>query len=371
MTHWPDTRLTELLGIPLPIIQGPMLGADAALMAGAANAGALGSLACATLQPAQIEQEVARFRAASPGPLNLNFFCHVPTPIDLQSQSRWKDALGDYYREVGADLDAPVPVSSRAPFDEQSCLLVEKLRPEVVSFHFGLPAPHWVARVKATGAKVLSAATTVEEAVWLEQRGCDAIIAMGYEAGGHRGMFLRDDLTSQIGTFALVPQVVDAVCVPVIAAGGIADARGMAAAFALGAAGVQIGTAYLFCTEARIIAPHAQALRRESAANTALTNLFTGRPARGIVNRLMRDLGPVNPLAPAFPYAGGALVPLRAKTEAGGVGDFSNLWAGQAFPLSPGRCSEMSSFDLTLKFARDFLGLGRKAELPTAQKNGG
>lgn len=354
MKSWPDTRLSELLGTQLPIIQGPMLGAGAALMAGAANAGALGSLACATLQPAQIEQEVATFRAASAGPLNLNFFCHTHTPIDPQSQSRWKDVLADYYREVGADLDAPTPISSRAPFDEDSCLLVEKLRPEIVSFHFGLPAPHWVERVKSTGAKILSAATTVEEAIWLEQHGCDAIIAMGYEAGGHRGMFLRNDLTSQIGTFALVPQVVDAVSVPVIAAGGVADARGIAAAFALGAAGVQIGTAYLFCKEAGLTAPHYKALRSESAADTALTNLFTGRPARGIVNRLMREKGPLNPQAPAFPYAGGALIPLRVKTEAAGLGDFSNLWAGQAFPISPGRTTEMTSYELTRKFASDF-----------------
>lgn len=361
MKSWPDTRLTELLGVQLPIIQGPMLGAGATLMAGVAKAGALGSLACATLQPAQIEEEVALFRSESSGPLNLNFFCHVHTPINPQSQSRWKDTLADYYREMGADLEAPTPVSSRAPFDEASCLLVEKLKPEIVSFHFGLPAPHWVERVKSTGAKIISAATTVEEAIWLEQHGCDAVIAMGYEAGGHRGMFLRDDLSSQIGTFALVPQVVDAVSIPVIVAGGIADARGIAAAFALGAAGVQIGTAYLFCKEAHITVPHYKALRSESSANTALTNLFTGRPARGIVNRLMREKGPISPEAPEFPYAGGALVPLRAKAEAAGVGDFSNLWAGQAFPLSPGRTTEMSSHDLTLKFARDYAALAGNA----------
>lgn len=362
MNMWRDTRLTELLGTQLPIIQAPMLGAGAALMAGAAQAGALGSLACATLLPAQIEDEVAVFRSAGAGPLNLNFFCHVAAPINPDEQARWKASLAGYYREVGADLDAPTPISSRAPFDETSCLLVEKLRPQVVSFHFGLPAQHWVERVKAAGAKILGSATTVEEAIWLEQRGCDAIIAMGYEAGGHRGMFLREDLTSQIGTFALVPQIVDAVTVPVIAAGGIADARGIAAAFALGAAGVQIGTAYLFCKEAELTLAHSNALRTASSADTALTSLFTGRPARGIVNRLMREKGPLSPDAPGFPYAGGALIPLRAKTEPAGVGDFSNLWAGQAFPLSAGRVSELSSHDLTLKFANDYALLAGRCD---------
>ena len=165
-------------------------------------------------------------------------------------------------------------------------------------------------------------------------------------------MFLSNELTRQIGTFALVPQIVDAVSVPVIAAGGIADARGIAAAFALGASAVQIGTAYLFCAEATVTQPHHRALREASASQTALTNLFTGRPARGIVNRVMRELGPINPLAPAFPLAGGVLLPLKAKSE--GSGDFINLWAGQAFPLSPGRTANLSSYELTRKFVDDY-----------------
>ncbi|WP_223817399.1 NAD(P)H-dependent flavin oxidoreductase, partial [Pseudomonas alloputida] len=227
----------------------------------------------------------------------------------------------------------PTPVSNRAPFDEQSCLLVEALRPEVVSFHFGLPQAELLQRVKASGAKVLSSATTVEEAAWLERNGCDAIIAMGYEAGGHRGMFLSDDITSQIGTFALVPQVADAVGVPVIAAGGIADHRGLLAALALGASAVQIGTAYLFCPEAKVSPAHRRALDSAPASDTALTNLFTGRPARGINNRIMRELGPMSELAPRFPLAGGALMPLRAITDPQGKSDFSNLWSGQALRL--------------------------------------
>jgi len=163
----------------------------------------------------------------------------------------------------------------------------------VVSFHFGLPSAELLALVKTGGSKILSSATTVDEAQWLEAHGADAIIAQGLEAGGHRGNFLSDDLTIQVGTLALVPQIVQKVRIPVIAAGGIADSKGVAAAMTLGAAGVQVGTAYLLCAEATTSAVHRAALKSEAARHTALTNLFTGRPARGIVNRIMRELGPV------------------------------------------------------------------------------
>ena len=238
-------------------------------------------------------------------------------------------------------------MSNRAPFDAAACEVLEEFRPEVVSFHFGLPEKSLLDRVKATGAKIISSATTVDEAVWLEQNGCDAIIAMGYEAGGHRGMFLSDDLSSQVGTFALVPQVVDAVKVPVIAAGAIADARGVAAALMLGASAVQVGTAYLFTPEAKVSASHHKALRTAKESETAVTNIFTGRPARGILNRVMRELGPMSAKAPAFPLAGGALMPLRAKDDA----QFANLWAGQAFAL--GR--DVSSAELTRQLAQGAL----------------
>ena len=335
MSNWPDRRILDLLGIELPILQAPMAGASGSAMAIAvANAGGLGALPCAMLTGDQVRGEIAAFRSACPGrPLNLNFFCHQPPAPDSDSDARWKQALKPYYDEIGADFQAPTPVSNRAPFDEQSCQLVEQLRPEVVSFHFGLPEAALLQRVKATGAKVLSSATTVEEALWLEANGCDAIIAMGYEAGGHRGMFLSEDITSQIGTFALVPQIADAVGLPVIAAGGIADHRGLVAALALGASAVQIGTAYLFCPEAKVSQAHRHALDCASASDTALTNLFTGRPARGINNRIMRELGPMSALAPRFPLAGGALMPLRAITDPQGISDYSNLWSGQALRL--------------------------------------
>ncbi|PYB76135.1 NAD(P)H-dependent flavin oxidoreductase [Pseudomonas soli] len=334
MSTWPDRRILDLLNIELPILQAPMAGATGSAMAIAVgHAGGLGALPCAMLSSEQLRGEIEAFRSACQGPLNLNFFCHQPPAPDPEQDARWKQALKPFYEEVGADFEAPTPVSNRAPFDEQSCQLVEQLRPEVVSFHFGLPAPALLQRVKAAGAKVLSSATTVEEAIWLEQHGCDAIIAMGYEAGGHRGMFLSNDITSQIGTFALVPQIVDAVSLPVIAAGGVADHRGLLAALALGASAVQIGTAYLFCPEAKVSPAHRHALDSASASDTALTNLFTGRPARGINNRLMRELGPMSALAPRFPLAGGALMPLRAISDPQGNSDFSNLWAGQALRL--------------------------------------
>jgi nitronate monooxygenase len=299
------------------------------------------------LSTEQLREELKTIRQHSQRPFNVNFFCHQPPAADEQRARDWKNLLEPYYRELGVDFDAPTPVSNRAPFDNATCEVIEECRPDVVSFHFGLPEKSLLDRVKATGAKVLSSATTVDEALWLEQHGCDAIIAMGYEAGGHRGMFLSDDLNSQVGLFALLPQIVDAVKVPVIAAGGIADARGVAAAFLLGASAVQVGTAYLFTPEAKVSASHHKALRTAKESETAVTNIFTGRPARGILNRVMRELGPICDKAPAFPLAGGALMPLRAKGEA----DFSNLWAGQAFTLGV----EMTTAELTRHLAQEGL----------------
>ncbi|MET1116382.1 MAG: nitronate monooxygenase [Comamonas sp.] len=334
MPTWPDSRILDLLGIRLPILQAPMAGPSMHEMAIAVGqAGALAALPCAMLGAAQVRSEVALIRAQTDAPLNLNFFCHHNPAPDAAREAAWRERLRPYYLELGLDPEMPVPVSSRNPFDEGSCALVEELRPQVVSFHFGLPAPELLARVRATGAKVLSSATTVAEARWLEAHGVDAIIAQGAEAGGHRGMFLDDEVGHQLGTLALLPQVVDAVRVPVIAAGGIMDGRGMAAALLLGASAVQLGTAYLFTPQARLSPVHQALLRSPAAETTALTRLFTGRPARGIVNRLMREVGALSPLAPAFPLAGGALAPLRSASEALGHGDFTPLWAGQGAPL--------------------------------------
>ncbi|MBY5520777.1 MULTISPECIES: NAD(P)H-dependent flavin oxidoreductase [Rhizobium] len=335
MTRWPDRRILDLFGIELPIIQAPMAGATTVdMIVAAAKAGGLGSLPSAQLNAEGLRQALTEIRTATKSPVNVNFFSHVPPQGDPAAQMRWRALLAPYFVEVGLDPAAPIAAAGRAPFDSSFCTVVEELKPEVVSFHFGLPEKALVHRVKATGARIISSATTVAEAVWLEANGVDAVIAMGFEAGGHRGNFLTQDMATQVGTMALVPQVVDAVRVPVIAAGGIADGRGVAAALMLGASAVQVGTAYLFCPEAKIPAVQAEALASARDDSTAITNVFTGHPARGVVNRLMRELGPISESVPAFPTAGGALVPIRAIAEVESRNDFTNLWSGQAASLA-------------------------------------
>ncbi len=344
--------LQQLFGIALPIVQAPMAGVQgSALTVAVSNAGGLGSLPCAMLGAEALRKELAAIRAQIDKPYNVNFFCHVPPQPSAAHDAAWRDALAPYFAELG--LEAEVPAGpARVPFDAAAADLLAQFRPPVVSFHFGLPAPELLARVRGWGAKVLSSATTVEEALWLEERGVDAIIAQGLEAGGHRGMFLSEDLAGQVGTFALVRQVAQAVKTPVIAAGGIADAEGVAAALALGAAGVQVGTAYLLCPEATTTALHRQALKSQAARVTAVTNVFTGRPARGIVNRVIRELGPISPAAPAFPLAAARMGALRAAAESRGSSDFSPLWAGQ----NASGCREVPAAVLTRELAR---GVGR------------
>ncbi len=293
MKAWPDRRALDLFGIELPIVL-----------------------------------------ASTSRPINVNFFCHQPPKFERERDVAWRALLRPYYLELGLDQDAPLAAPSRKPFDSESCALVEEFKPEIVSFHFGLPAKDLLDRVKAIGARVIGSATTVREARWLESHGCDAVIAMGLEAGGHRGNFLSDDMARQVGTFALVPQIADAIKVPVIAAGGVSDARGIVAALALGASAVQIGTAYLFCPEARVPRLHLEALANAGDDDTMITNVFTGRPARGIVNRLMLEVGPMASTAPNFPLASSAVGPLRAKSEPAGSRDFMNLWSGQAARLA-------------------------------------
>jgi nitronate monooxygenase len=321
--------LARLLGTQLPLVQAPMAGVQGhALAAAVSNAGALGSLPAAMLSPAALEAELAALRAATDRPFNVNFFCHADPQPDLAREAAWRARLAPYYAEFGLDPTAVVAAPARVPFDAAGAALVERHQPAVVSFHFGLPVPALLARVRATGAVVLSSATTVEEGLWLEARGVDAVIAQGLEAGGHRGLFLGGDLATQLGTHALVRRLVGALRVPVIAAGGLGAPGEVAAAVELGAAGVQVGTAYLLCPEATTSAVHRAALAAATLPPTALTNLYTGRPARGLLTRLMRELGPLDPAVPAFPLAGAALTPLRAAAEARGSGDFSPLWRG-------------------------------------------
>jgi len=314
-----------------------------ALAIAVCQAGGLGSLPCAMLGPEAMRRELTAIRAATDKPFNVNFFCHTPPLPDPSREAGWHAALAPYYAEFGIDPKQIAPGPARRPFDADAAAIVEEFRPAVVSFHFGLPGADLVERVKSAGAKLFSSATTVDEARWLEGHGADAVIAQGAEAGGHRGMFLTDDITTQTGIFALLPQIVNAVKIPVIAAGGIADLRGIAAVLSLGAIAVQVGTAYLLCPEATTSAVHRAALKSNAAAHTAITNLFSGKPARGIVNRLMREQGPMSERVPPFPLASTALGPLRATAEGRGDGGFSPLWCGE----NASGCSEIPAGELT------------------------
>jgi nitronate monooxygenase len=342
------TTFHELLGIELPIVQAPMAGVQGSELAIAvSNAGGLGSLPCAMLSPDQMRAELSAIRARTSKPYNVNFFCHSPPEPDPAREAVWRAALSKYYEEFGIDPAKIAAGPGRAPFSPEAADVLDEFKPPIVSFHFGLPSVGLLARVKALKSTVLASATTVDEALWLEAHGANVIIAQGSEAGGHRGMFLTEDIATQVGTFALLPQVVKAVRLPVIAAGGIADAKGVAAALSLGATAVQIGTAYMICPEATTNLIHRAALKSEAARHTVLTRVFSGRPARGIVNRIIRELGPMCEIAPAFPLAASALAPLRAKAESLGDCGFSPLWCGQ----NATGCVELPAAQLTRALA--------------------
>jgi nitronate monooxygenase len=340
--------ISDLFGIELPIIQAPMAGSQgSALAIAVSNAGGLGSMPCAMLGPDQIRKELQAITSATSMPYNVNFFVHQEPQADPAREAAWRKLLASYFAEYGIDPSSIQAGPQRQPFNDAAADVLEEFKPPIVSFHFGLPTDALMKRVKSWGSKILSSATTVDEARYLEAHGVDAIIAQGYEAGGHRGMFLTEDLNAQPGTSSLVQQIVRAVRVPAIAAGGIADAEGVKDAIAGGASGVQVGTAYLFTPEATTNPLHRAALNSPAARTTAVTNLFTGRPARGIVNRLMREIGPINPKAPAFPLAATAIFALRSKAEPKGVNDFTSMWAGQSAAL----CREMPAAELTRQLA--------------------
>jgi nitronate monooxygenase len=323
-------RLLALTGARLPLVQAPMANfAGSALAIAAIEAGAVGSLACAALDPDRAAAEVAAIRAAATGPLNLNFFCHTIGPPP--DETRWRGALAPFYAAEGVGPPANPP-ALRKPFDAAMADLVEAVRPAIVSFHFGLPEPALLDRARATGARIFGNATTLAEAHVLAEAGVDAIIAQGFEAGGHAGHFLAGH--RPVGVLALVRQIAAQLDLPIIAAGGIADTGAVKGAIAAGAAAVQIGTAYLRAPESLTSAVHRSRLAAASADDTVFTNLFTGGLARGLRNRLIDALGPVSDLAPPFPYASGALAPLRARAEQDGRGDYSSLWAGQGVGLS-------------------------------------
>lgn len=328
--------------LAIRLIQAPMAGSQNHVLAAAVfKAGGLGSIPAAMLTAEQLHKELTAFQVAisseAPSrptwasllPLNVNFFCHTPPEAQPRKEVAWRLKLHSAYQSHGIDPETVGSGPGRAPFSEESLALMGQFKPAVVSFHFGLPKPEWVQQLKAWGMQIWSSATTVEEAQWLERHGADAVIAQGLEAGGHRGMFLTDDLSTQVGTLCLLPQIVKSVKLPVIAAGGISSAAAVKAAQSLGASAVQVGTAFLTSHEATTSALHRQALMSERARHTALTNLFSGRPARGIVNKFMQDFGPLNAEVPDFPLATAAVAPLRAVAEAQGSGDYSPLWSGQ------------------------------------------
>lgn len=339
-----------LLGTQLPIIQAPMAGVqDSALAIAVSEVGGLGSLPCGMLSTAKIVEEIQQIARQTNKPYNLNFFCHQSLAFDEARQQLWRSRLKPYFSEL--EIAPSGGGASRVPFSHEIADAIEPFVPPFISFHFGLPEKSLLARVKGWGTRVVSSATTVDEALWLEAQGADAIIAQGLEAGGHRGMFLSKDISTQMGLFALLPQIVSKVSVPVIAAGGICDSRSVKAAMELGAAAVQVGTAYMLCDEAKTSALHRQAIQSGRAAHTALTNLFSGKPARGIVNRAMSELGYMSDDAPEFPFASIEMGQLRAAAEPRGRDDFSPLWCGQ----NAAGCRQIAAAALTLELAGDFL----------------
>lgn len=357
--------LMDRLALAHPIIQAPMAGSnDADLAIAVSEAGGLGSLPAALMTRSQLREQLEKLKASTSRAFNVNFFCHIMPEPAPEREAQWRAFWASHYERLGLPADTPNGNTSRAPFDAESCSIVEQFRPAVVSFHFGLPAQELLQRVRATGALILSTATTVAEAMWLEANGADAVIAQGSEAGGHRGMFLSDDLVDDVqrqpSTLSLVPQIADAVRVPVIASGGIGDGRGLAAVLTLGAVMAQIGTAYLLCPEAKPTALHRKAVSAAGETDTAFTNIFTGRPARGIVNTAMHASGCLNRQAPEFPFAGNVLGPLRARAESQGDGGYSPLWAGQSAVMA----RTMPAADLTRSIAEEArLVLNRTARL--------
>ena len=340
--------MDNFLATSLPIIQSPMAGVqNSSLTIAVSSAGGLGSLPCALLSIEELQIELNVLAQNNNRPFNANFFCHQPPKINPEREAKWRLELKPFFTELGMDIGNIPTEPNHQPFNHQMADVLEVYKPPVISFHFGLPSADLVKRVKSWGSTIISSATTVAEAQWLEANGADAIIAQGLEAGGHRGMFLSEDLTTQIGTFSLLPQIIKKVRIPVIAAGGISDAVSVSAAISLGASAVQVGTAYLLCTETDTSQIHRAAIKSDASHHTAITNLFSGRPARSIVNRVMTEIGPINQNTPEFPLALTAIRALKKQTEIAGIGDFSSLWCGQ----NATGCREISASEMTRSLA--------------------
>ena len=346
-------NLQQLLNLDCdyPLIQAPMAGVqDSRLALAVAKAGAIGSIPCAMLSDEKLQSELVTLQHATDKPINLNFFCHpIPNP-DPQIELKWRKLLSPYYDKYRIKQTDIKEGSSRIPFSSDIADLIEPFAPQLISFHFGLPDGDLLQRIKSWGTRIISSATTVAEAKWLESQGVDGVVAQGIEAGGHRGMFLREDLDDQLPTLELLQQILEEVHLPVIASGGIGDVTQIKECMSLGAAGVQVGTVYLCSREATTTKPHRKLLLSKPPCETAITNLFTGRPARGIVNKLMQDLGPLNEATPQFPLAANALVPLRKTTSVFGSTDFVPLWSG----TNSGTCKVAAAKEITDELAAAF-----------------
>ncbi len=338
--------LVTRLGITLPIIQAPMAGAqDWELCAAVSKAGGLGSLPCAMLSAEQIADQVKKIRASTNAPFNLNFFCHEMPVVKNEVLRAWQSQFVDEYQRFDITEDRRSSGKLRSPFDENTASLIEAIAPPVVSFHFGLPSEQLLSRVRETGAIILSSATTLREAEWLAEKEIDAIILQGIEAGGHRGMFLETSLGRQVSTCELLGLCRERIERPLIVAGGIGDAELVKELLKSGADAIQVGTAYLLCDEAKTSSVHRQALQQATENNTVITNVFSGRPARGITNGLIKRLGAMNELAPPFPYASLASAALRQEAEKQGINDFTPLWSGTNTEV----CKQTSAAQITIE----------------------
>jgi len=331
---WSQNNFTKALNIKYPIIQAPMASAASIELASeVSNAGGLGSLGLSYHKIENILPDYKKILSKTNHSINLNFMTHKePSKNDIKAK-KYMNEVKKYYEEYKV-AEIPNLINTTETFNKEHLELLLEMNPKVVSFHFGLPQQDYILSIKNQNIYIISSATTVKEAKILEDSGADAIIAQGYEAGGHRGTFASSYKEGEIGLFSLLPQVVEATSLPVIAAGGIANGKGIAAALMLGAQGVQIGTAFLSCPEASVHPLWQDAISNASTRDTRITSAFTGRPARGIVNRLVIDMENKNDIIPDFPTVGSVIKPLANIAATNGKDDFLSLWAGQSAPMN-------------------------------------
>ncbi len=331
---WSQNNFTKALNIKYPIIQAPMASAASIELASeVSNAGGLGSLGLSYHKIENILPDYKKILSKTNHSINLNFMTHKePSKNDIKAK-KYMNEVKKYYEEYKV-AEIPNLINTTETFNKEHLELLLEMNPKIVSFHFGLPQQDYIQSIKNQNIYIISSATTVKEAKILEDSGADAIIAQGYEAGGHRGTFASSYKEGEIGLFSLLPQVVEATSVPVIAAGGIANGKGIAAALMLGAQGVQIGTAFLSCPEASVHPLWKDAISNASTRDTRITSAFTGRPARGIVNRLVIDMENKNDIIPDFPTVGSVIKPLANIAATNGKDDFLSLWAGQSAPMN-------------------------------------